>query len=249
MFPKKITLVTPTPSTRLRCINISFFWRRIPQRPVWLLSNGGQVIGSSKYTPVWDGLWEQKHYQKMGTAVFLFGELLSRTDRNGKVQVTYTAIQETTGINIRALERRMRVLKREGYITVSGKNPMSIEIQKFRLIRNGRILSNMSGPIPSNMSGQENPTPSNMSETPQKLSGPDSVTPLDTETSKPSLKDKKKRKSPSHSNDSQSNPKADKKTNPDIKVAMDHFHNEYLRIHGVPPQMNGGKHGAVYTSG
>lgn len=195
--------------------------------------------GSKKYTPVMDGLWDWKHVQKMGPAVFLFGELLSRTNKTGKVEVTYPALAEKTGIPIRNLERWMRRLKVEGYVVVSGKNPMSIEIQNFRLIRNGHIPSNMSGLIPSELSGQENSIPTKVAETPQKLSGPNSVTPLKTDTSKPFLKDKKKREKNLSQKSSDLNPKADKKTNPDIKVAVDFFHNEYLRAHGFKPAING----------
>jgi len=183
-----------------------------------------------------DGLWDLKHYEKMGIAIFLFGELLSRTNKAGKVQVTYPAIQEQTGIPIRTLERWMRVLKQEGYVTVSGKNPMTIEIQNFRLIRNGRI--------PSNMSGQENSIPSNAAETSQNMSGPDSLTPLETYTSKPFLKDKKKRESLSLESESKPNTKADKKTNPDVTFAVRHFHDEYQHIHGIKPLING-KHSAI----
>ena len=49
---------------------------------------------------------------------------------------------------------------------------------------------------------------------------------------------KKKEKKPSQKS-SNSNPKADKKTNPDIKVAIDHYYVEFLRIHGIKPQING----------
>lgn len=194
--------------------------------------------GSKKYTPVMDGLWDWKHVQKMGTAVFLFGALLSMTDKTGRVKTTYSAIVEKTEIPLRTLERWMNILKREEYIIVSGKNPMTIEIQNFRLIRNGRIPSNVAGPIPPDMSGQENPKPPNVAETLQNVAGPDSLTPLETDKSKPPLKYKNKKESLSPKKSSGLNPKAEKKTNPDIKVAIDHYRSEFVRIHRFKPHIN-----------
>ena len=199
--------------------------------------------GSTKYAPVMNGLWDWKHVQKMGKAVFLFGELLDRVNKAGVVRVTYPTIHEKTGIPIRTLERWMRCLKIKGYITVSGKNPMEIKIQNFRVIQKGRIPSNMAVSIPTELVGQETPKPSNVAGTLQNVAGPEAVSSLKMDNSKPSLKYKNKReKNLSISSDSKHpkpTKKAAQKTNPDIKIAVDHYHDEYFRIHGLKPVING----------
>jgi len=199
--------------------------------------------GSTKYAPVMNGLWDWKHAQKMGTAVFLFGELLDRVNKAGIVRVTYPMIREKTGVPLRTLERWMRCLKIEGYITVSGKNPMEIKIQNFRVIQKGRIPSNVAVSIPTEVAGQETPKPSNVAGTLQNVAGPDAVSSLKMDDSKPSLKYKNKReKNLSISSDSK-HPKPTKKaaktTSPDIGAAVGHYRNEYFRIRKEQPFING----------
>ncbi|MFQ5444056.1 MAG: hypothetical protein ACE5EK_05505, partial [Nitrospinales bacterium] len=210
--------------------------------------------GSTKYAPILNGLWDNKHVLKMGKSVFLFGELLDRTDKTGKVEVTYSVLHEKTKIPIKNLERWMRRLKAEGYITISGKNPMTIQIQNFRVIQKGRIPQNVGGasqestppemgePVPSKMGGQKTALPPKVRETRTKMGGPNPVMPLKTDSSKPLLKDKIKREKPSQISDTeppQNKPQPKKKTNPDVHTAVTHYHNEFFRIHGIKPQLTG----------
>lgn len=69
-------------------------------------------------------LFESRHYERMGSAVWLFGWLVLRqTHQSGSVgwvlggkPVTYREIEEETGFNCRTLERWMQTLRRHGYI-------------------------------------------------------------------------------------------------------------------------------------
>lgn len=200
--------------------------------------------GSKKYTPVWEGLWDHKHAVQMGKAIFLYGELLSRSKGRPTVEVTYQELHEAMGTPIRTLEYWMNRLKKQrpgkegGYISVEGKNPMIITIDNYRKTKDGKP-QDVAVSIPQEIAGQEIHKSQDVAETLQNVAGPNAVTPLTPDASKPSLKDKKKRESLSPKNSSDSKPKAGKKTNPDIKIAIDHYHDEFLRIHGFKPQING----------
>jgi hypothetical protein len=69
-------------------------------------------------------LFEARHYQRMGAAVWLYGWLVLRqTHQQGSVgwvlggaPVSYRDIEEETGFNCRTLERWMKTLRLEGYI-------------------------------------------------------------------------------------------------------------------------------------
>ena len=69
-------------------------------------------------------LFEARHYERMGAAVWLYGWLVLRqTHQQGSVgwvlggaPVSYREIEEETGFNARTLERWMQVLRRAGYI-------------------------------------------------------------------------------------------------------------------------------------
>ena len=69
-------------------------------------------------------LFEARHYERMGQAVWLYGWLVLRQTRQegamglvlGGRPVSYREIEEETGFHPRTLERWMRVLRREGYI-------------------------------------------------------------------------------------------------------------------------------------
>jgi hypothetical protein len=69
-------------------------------------------------------LFEARHYQRMGSAVWLYAWLVLRqTHQTGSVgwvlggaPVSYKEIEEETGFNARTLERWMSTLRRHGYI-------------------------------------------------------------------------------------------------------------------------------------
>ena len=86
-------------------------------------------------------LFEARHYQRMGSAIWLFGWLVLRqTHQSGSVgwvlggtPVTYREIEEETGFNKRTLERWMQTLRRHGYIdTEAAQGGVIIRIAKAK---------------------------------------------------------------------------------------------------------------------
>jgi hypothetical protein len=83
---------------------------------------GGKTLNSG----IRGGLWDAKHYEKMGDAVWLFGWLVLRqtTERNGSGLVlrgkalTYVEITADTGWPRRTLQRWMARLQEGGYVCV-----------------------------------------------------------------------------------------------------------------------------------
>jgi hypothetical protein len=69
-------------------------------------------------------LFEARHYERMGAAIWLYGWLVLRQTRQqgtigwvlGGAPVQYREIEEETGFNPRTLERWMQTLRRHGYI-------------------------------------------------------------------------------------------------------------------------------------
>lgn len=76
------------------------------------------------YSGIRNGLWEPKHEEKMGKAVFLFGWLVSRqTAQNGSTGsvfggrlLTYEEISQRSGWPARKLRHWLDLLRQEGYI-------------------------------------------------------------------------------------------------------------------------------------
>jgi hypothetical protein len=69
-------------------------------------------------------LFEARHYQRMGSALWLFGWLVLRQTHQqadigwvlGGSPISYREIEDETGFNVRTLERWMHTLRRHGYI-------------------------------------------------------------------------------------------------------------------------------------
>lgn len=69
-------------------------------------------------------LFEESHYARMGSALWLYGWLVLRQTHQtgstgwvlGGAPISYKEIEEETGFNARTLERWMSTLRREGYI-------------------------------------------------------------------------------------------------------------------------------------
>jgi len=69
-------------------------------------------------------LFEARHYERMGSAVWLYGWLVLRQTRQqgdvgwvlGGAPISYREIEEETGFNCRTLERWMHTLRANGYV-------------------------------------------------------------------------------------------------------------------------------------
>lgn len=86
-------------------------------------------------------LFEARHYQRMGSAIWLFGWLVLRQTHQsdsigwvlGGKPVSYHEIEEETGFNARTLERWMQTLRRQGYIeTDAAQGGVVIRIAKAK---------------------------------------------------------------------------------------------------------------------
>lgn len=80
--------------------------------------------GKAYNTGLRGGLFEDRHFTQMGSAVWLYGWLVLRQTHQsnsigwvlGGSPVTYREIEGETGFNCRTLERWMRTLRQHGYI-------------------------------------------------------------------------------------------------------------------------------------
>jgi hypothetical protein len=95
-------------------------------------------MGSERFTPIWNGLWSQKHHNKLGPAWMLFGFLLSKASKNGEVKISYQTISDKTDVSIRSLGYWMRILKKEKYVSVKKAQTMIIQIHNFRSIKDAK---------------------------------------------------------------------------------------------------------------
>jgi hypothetical protein len=91
-------------------------------------------------------LFEARHYERMGAAVWLYGWLVLRqTHQQGDVgwvlggaPISYREIEEETGFNVRTLERWMHTLRREGYIrTEAAPAGLTVRIMKAKKFPQG----------------------------------------------------------------------------------------------------------------
>jgi hypothetical protein len=86
-------------------------------------------------------LFEARHYERMGPALWLYGWLVLRQTHQtgstgwvlGGAPISYKEIEEETGFNARTLERWMSTLRREGYIdTESVMGGLIVSITKAK---------------------------------------------------------------------------------------------------------------------
>ncbi|HXX19077.1 MAG TPA: hypothetical protein VEJ46_06710 [Candidatus Acidoferrum sp.] len=91
-------------------------------------------------------LFESRHYERMGAAIWLYGWLVLRQTRQqdslgwvlGGSPVNYREIEEETGFNCRTLERWMQILRRERYIeTETAPGGLIIRITKAKKFPQG----------------------------------------------------------------------------------------------------------------
>jgi hypothetical protein len=85
----------------------------------------GQLMRGKDYNAGLRGvLFEARHYERMGAAIWLYGWLVLRqTHQQGDIgwvlggaPISYREIEEETGFNVRTLERWMHSLRQHGYI-------------------------------------------------------------------------------------------------------------------------------------
>ena len=193
-----------------------------------------------------------KHIKAMGPALPLYLYLHIFADREkGRLFRKYQTISEHIGIPVSTIKKWMKRLKSRGYVELTSfGNGLNIQITKFRPIRStksGREKYQIGqGEVPDSTRGIKVGTPSTHSE--QKSKGTCST---NNGTSKESIKESNKESNKEREALSQTNPS--KKTavkpsaNPDIKLAIDHRFNEFVRIYGIKPKINGSE-GRIFQS-
>lgn len=86
-------------------------------------------------------LFENKHYERMGAAIWLYGWLILRQTHQsegvgwvlGGSAISYREIQEETGFNRRTLERWLGILRRHGYVeTEAAPGGVAVRITKAK---------------------------------------------------------------------------------------------------------------------
>jgi len=115
----------------------------------------GRVMRGKDYNAGLRGvLFEARHYQRMGAALWLYGWLVLRqTHQQGDIgwvlggaPISYREIEEETGFNIRTLERWMQGLRREGYIETEAA-PAGIIVRIMKAKKFPRAGRNSDGGI------------------------------------------------------------------------------------------------------
>jgi hypothetical protein len=100
-------------------------------------------------------LFEERHYARMGSAIWLYGWLVLRQTHQtgttgwvlGGAPVSYREIEGETGFNRRTLERWMRLLRRSEYIeTEAAPGGVVVRILKAKKHLQGARLGNVSDP-------------------------------------------------------------------------------------------------------
>jgi len=104
-------------------------------------SSDNQMRGKDFNAGLRGALFEAKHYERMGAAIWLYGWLILRQTRQegatgwvlGGKPIAYREINEETGFEPRTLERWMRVLRRGGYIeTTTAPTGVVVRITKAK---------------------------------------------------------------------------------------------------------------------
>ena len=98
-------------------------------------------------------LFEARHHERMGSAVWLYGWLVLRqTHQTGSIgwvlggaPITYAEIEEETGFNVRTLERWMRILRAHGYIETESV-PGGIVVRITKAKKHAREAGNVARP-------------------------------------------------------------------------------------------------------
>lgn len=181
-----------------------------------------------------------KHIKAMGPALPLYLYLHIFADRDkGRLSRKYQTISEHMGVPVATLKKWMKRLRSGGYVELTSLGDgLSIQITKFRSIRStksGREKYQIEqGEVPNQPRGIKIGTPSNPSE--QKLKDGRST---NNGTSKESIKESIKEREAVSQESSLKKTAPKPHTNPDVKLAIDHYSDEYFRIHDTRPHVNG----------
>ena len=212
------------------------------------MSNNG---AKDWWAPIRNGLVTDpraKHIKAIGTALPLYLYLHIFADREkGRLFRKYQTISEHMGVPVSTLKKWMKRLKSGGYVELTSLGDgLSIQITKFRPIRSAKSGQEKyqieQGEVPDSIRGIKVGISSN--DLKQKAKSTSST---EIGTSKESIKESNKERERVSQENSHKKTATKLPANPDVKVAVDHFHDEFVRIHDIKPQING-VHGKIYQS-
>ena len=208
------------------------------------------------WTPIRVGLLtDKKHRDRMGQAIWLYGYPHLYADRQtGRLARNCETIALEIGASVKTVQRWMRLLEKKKYIQLRRlPHGFSIQIEKFRPISKKKRTDSFvqsQGERPDNIGtvighfGDSDRTFDDSSDknvvhgTTTELR-PKSTRPDKNEGLKESIKESNKEREAVSQNKSSKNPAAKPTANPDVKAAIDHFYDEFVRIHGIKPHVNG----------
>ncbi|MBL7020849.1 MAG: helix-turn-helix domain-containing protein [Nitrospinaceae bacterium] len=204
------------------------------------------------WAPLRVGLFtDKKHREKMSPAIWLYGYLHLYADRQtGRLSRNCQTIALEIGASVKTVQRWMRLLERKKYIQLRRlPHGFSIQIEKFRPIskKNRTDSSVQSGEERPDtfgiVTGQSCNSDRTIIDSPDKNVVHGSITELrakETRTDKnEGLKERFKESNKEREAHSQDKSSKKPPANPDVKVAVDHFYDEFVRIHNIKPQVNG----------
>src|SRR5580658_1996325 len=105
-------------------------------------------------------LFDAKHYERMGSALWLYGWLILRQTRQegttgwvlGGKPIGYREIEEETGFEPRTLERWMRILREGGYVeTRTAPGGVIVQITKAKKFSRGAGVRNFAERVRRNV--------------------------------------------------------------------------------------------------
>ncbi len=203
------------------------------------------------WAPIRNGLvtdLRAKHIKSMGPALalYLYLHIFANRDQ-GRLFRKYQTISDHMGIPVATLKKWMKRLRVGGYVELTSfGNGLNIQITKFRPIRSTKSGQEKyqieQGEVPDSTRGIKVGTPSSHSE--QKGKG---VCSTSNGTSKESIKESNKEREALSQTNSSKKTAVKPSANPDIKLAIDHRFNEFVRIYGIKPKINGAE-GRIFQS-
>lgn len=106
-----------------------------------------QKTGKGWWTPIWRGLSTDsggKHRKAMGASLWTYLYLLTYTNRKtGIVSRSRQIIAKETGLPLRTVQRHLRRLALQKYITLIGKETYpQIRIEKWKLFKHSSLDKN-----------------------------------------------------------------------------------------------------------
>lgn len=88
--------------------------------------------GSAWWTPVYEGLFDAKHCQAMGQAIWLYGWILMRAhaaQRNGSMAYNHDDAAAALHVSRSTVRNWFRTLQEHGYIDTRARHPHHLEVQ------------------------------------------------------------------------------------------------------------------------